>query len=294
MRKRSLCDVDDDIEQYVYPPAVPDLTYNKIPYYDDKNNNMKKNKSDNNKDNDDDDSETFPPLLSTMRIKVGDIVDILCPDGIFCPAEVLEIEKKVRLGGQQHERDDNNNDGDGDDNRLELKDIISVKIHYVGWENEWDESVTNLCRIRPGWTYTYKCRAWVRLSDKFCHWPCVLFVRRPYRKAAISHLKAENKMYIMPCGKNEKPIVPFKPGMWFKAKSITSFEKGYQVKVEEGRNDKRYGSHFISAVQELVSMDDVLPYPFSFIGTYEVGESKKRLEKRVKHVHVGNDQKRHV
>ena len=218
----------------------------------------------------------------------------MCPDGIFCPAEVLEIEKKVRLGGQQHERDDDNNNDDGDDNRLELKDIISVKIHYVGWENEWDESVTNLCRIRPGWTYTYKCRAWVRLSDKFCHWPCVLFVRRPYRKAAISHLKAENKMYIMPCGKNEKPIVPFKPGMWFKAKSITSFEKGYQVKVEEGRNDKRYGSHFISAVQELVSMDDVLPYPFSFIGTYEVGESKKRLEKRVKHVHVGNDQKRHV
>jgi hypothetical protein len=78
--------------------------------------------------------------------------------------------------------------------------------------------------------------------------------------------------------------------MWFKVKNISSFEKGYQIKMEEGKNDKRYGDHFISAVQELLSMDDVLPYPFSLTGTYEVGESKKKIEKRVKNVHVGNAQ----
>ena len=86
------------------------------------------------------------------------MIDILDINDVYCPAI---IQSRINSNG-------------------------TITVSYPGWSEEWNEVLpANSERISQKMN-TKICKAWVKLSSKFCHWPCKIFIRYPL-KGLLSH-----------------------------------------------------------------------------------------------------------
>ena len=178
------------------------------------------------------------------RFFEGQDIEILDANDVFCPGRIIKIHP------------------DG-----------SLQVRYVGWSEAWDENVTNFNRIVPADTYVNRYKSWTKLSTKFTHWPCIIYIRTPKigSKKGIKYLKDEKRVFVVPCGpKKSSPVKPYAHGVWMKTDSIRPFQADSEKYIQLGIAS-RFSDAFEQALKEIQNCDarDVL---FAFEGSYETSQ----------------------
>lgn len=178
---------------------------------------------------------------------IGEVVEVLDKSiGIYSPATIIQLDP--------------------------------IKVQYIGWGDEWNESIDDVSRIIPFPTNVSKCKCWVRFSDKLCWWPSVVFIRNPIigSKAALEFLKTETRVFVKPCG-NCAAMKQFQNGAWITTSKISPFFRNTTRRIRAGEESK-LKSNFVDAVEELSSISDAVDHNFKFEGTYDksFGLRKKR------------------
>ena len=179
-------------------------------------------------------------LLFTL--KENDIVDILDNNDVYCPAKVLQIRRKE-----------------------------GILVRYIGWDDAWNEVITDMSRIEEKETFVSRYKCWVLLSEKIPIWPCTMFVRMPKPGSikGVSYLRMESKVFIVPCGPNKNPIHIYKHGVWFSPSNITPFHDIAEEKHVEFGLSSKYEVIFQEALNEIYT-SNAKDSMFKFDGTYEI------------------------
>lgn len=169
---------------------------------------------------------------------VGQLVDVVSPDQIVYPARILSVGATVR-------------------------------IHYIGWLDQDDEDIVDFSRILPFGSYTTPVKAWVRLSSKFCAWPCTLYLLKPLTDIGLSFLKMEKNCIVIPAGPaTGGPLRPYKHGVFMCNTKIKPFEPSSRY-IASGRDVKnsKYRACFEEALLELAA-SSALSIPFKLHGAW--------------------------
>lgn len=189
-----------------------------------------------------------------MVFQIGDLVDVLDEkDNLWSPAVVYGVHNK--------------------DNKYAIK--------YVGWPDEYNETVALASgRLSPGGTHVCRAKAWVRLHDKLCWWPSIVYIRKPAGEVGISNLRDEKKVFIKPCGENAYPIRPYAHGVWRNATSVSPFAHRYEVRYYAGVSEAKLTNMFQVAIDE-IKQSDAMNLSFRFDGSYECSSSLPSRKPRI-------------
>lgn len=177
--------------------------------------------------------------------KIGDSVDVEADD-IYCPGKVIDL--------------------------TEIKRNKSVLIHYIGWDNSFDEWIESKSkRLHKGGSYVVKCNAWTKFDNSLCYWPCDLYIRSAVGNnrevATIEWLKQETKSVCMPYGPAIHQLKPYVHGVWMASSKISPFAKQYKERVDAGMRSK-FAAAFSFALQGIQSNKDSTNFHFNLIGSY--------------------------
>lgn len=199
------------------------------------------------------------------KSKINEIensIDILDVNDVFCPAIIKST-----------------NQSNG-----------TILVTYVGWDDEWDEELElNSSRISKD-KKTVIAKAWVKLSSKFCYWPCKIYIRYPLKGSlkGEEYLRSEKRIFLYPYGPESHHLKPYKHGVWINVCNMVPFvEKTFTSKYSEGLASN-HSSTFELAVKECQNDRYSNQHPFRFEMSLEISEkvneqklllTEQRLEK---------------
>jgi hypothetical protein len=121
-------------------------------------------------------------------------------------------------------------------------------------------------------------KAWVMLSDKMPHWPCVVYIRTPFSASGADFLRTEKRVFIVPTGKKAYPLIPYYPGVWFATKHISPFRGPYQderIRAGIGHSNSKLAENFKVAIDTIMSpqfrlhKEPVVDHPFRWEGALD-------------------------
>ena len=183
---------------------------------------------------------------------VGQYIEVLDANEVYCPCIIRSIE--------------------GD----------SVLISYLGWEADWDITLSFQSPRISLESKTVIAKAWIKLtSKKPIYWPCKVYIRHPMVNSVIGeqYLKTESRMYIIPYGPMCSLLKPYKHGVWLNASKLSYFKsKSYDKKVNEGLSSA-YSSIFKQALDECNSDLNSVSVRFKLDGTYDTEHKQIELKR---------------
>ncbi|RYH14837.1 hypothetical protein EON65_32900 [archaeon] len=127
-------------------------------------------------------------------------------------------------------------------------------MHYLGWDESFDETISDPSRLAKGFTFTNRVKVWTRFSTKMPAWPCVGFLRQPVvdSEEGMNELRAEPKVYLLPCGPLNKYITPYHHGVWIHSKHLSSFSEKLEACKSEALDFKDdFAAFFLQACSHL-------------------------------------------
>ena len=183
---------------------------------------------------------------------VGQNIEVLDANEVYCPCIVRSIE--------------------GD----------SVLISYLGWEADWDETLSFQSPRISLESKTVIAKAWIKFTSKTAiYWPCKVFIRHPIVNSVIgeNYLKTESRMYIIPYGPMCSLLKPYKHGVWLNAYKLSYYKsKSYDKRVNEGLSST-YSSIFKQALDECNSDLNSVSVRFKLDGTYDTEHKQIELKR---------------
>ena len=183
---------------------------------------------------------------------VGQNIEVLDANEVYCPCIVRSIE--------------------GD----------SVLISYLGWETDWDETLSFQSPRISLESKTVIAKAWIKFTSKTAiYWPCKVFIRHPIVNSVIgeNYLKTESRMYIIPYGPMCSLLKPYKHGVWLNAYKLSYYKsKSYDKRVNEGLSST-YSSIFKQALDECNSDLNSVSVRFKLDGTYDTEHKQIELKR---------------
>eukprot|EP01031_Cornospumella_fuschlensis_P032858 gene32858-39730_t len=126
------------------------------------------------------------------------------------------------------------------------------RVHYLGWDDSYDETIGDPARMAGSQTFTFK--------------PIV------DNEDGMDELRAEPKVYLVPCGPINKYMLPYHHGVWIHSKHLSSLS----AKLEECKSEAMsfkydFADLFMQAVEELQTRyKDALDLPLQFDGSLEL------------------------
>jgi len=192
--------------------------------------------------------------MSFLGLEAGDLIDIACvPDDVYCPAEYHSTSQgNVYVGW----------------------------VGWKGWENVVCEKPDEVIQRANG-ERVRLAKAWVMLSDKIPHWPCIVYIRTPFSESGADFLRSEKRAFIVLTGKKGYPIGPYYPhGVWFNTKHITPFRGSYQnerIRAGIDHSNPKLAENFKVAIDTIMSpqfrlhREPVVDHPFRWDGALDAG-----------------------
>eukprot|EP00814_Leptocylindrus_danicus_P008204 CAMPEP_0116004594 /NCGR_PEP_ID=MMETSP0321-20121206/685_1 /TAXON_ID=163516 /ORGANISM="Leptocylindrus danicus var. danicus, Strain B650" /LENGTH=242 /DNA_ID=CAMNT_0003472905 /DNA_START=50 /DNA_END=774 /DNA_ORIENTATION=+ len=194
--------------------------------------------------------------------KVGMLVDLRDPEGIWSGASIVKVSEHARTGSS-------------------TRTGVTVELKYYGWDTTWNETITwdnqsrdNYDRMAKLFTYSRKAKCMVRLFHKGRKslaktksakgknratsefWPCIVYFRMPepspvaeklgtgmkYNYISSELLKMEPKVYVEPYAadvlqKKQRYALDEGDGVWIKATEIFQFDMDLIENPKAGFND---------------------------------------------------------
>ena len=183
---------------------------------------------------------------------VGQYIEVLDANEVYCPCIIRSIE--------------------GD----------SVLISYIGWEADWDITLSMQSPRISAQNITVIAKAWIKLtSKKPIYWPCKVYIRHPMVNSVIGeqYLKTESRMYIIPYGPMCSLLRPYKHGVWLNASKLSCYKsKSYDKKVNEGFSSA-YSSIFKQALDECNNDLNSVSVRFKLDGTCDTEHKQIELKR---------------
>jgi 1-acyl-sn-glycerol-3-phosphate acyltransferase len=152
--------------------------------------------------------------------------------------------------------------------------ISSIDVSYLGWGSDWDENIKEIDRVSLNSTKYVK--AWVKLNQSICLWPCVLYLRMPLKGSSKGeeYLRTETRMLTYPCGHHSR--CPFKlvvkpNGTWVSVKHVFPFgTSADKLRIAKGEMHK-HREFFSEALEQLQNDKDSVIYPFRLDSSFDLG-----------------------
>lgn len=112
----------------------------------------------------------------------------------------------------------------------------------MGWEESFNETITDFSLISPAGRFVHKRKAWVKLSNKHGFWPAIVYLRTAWSAGehdqfGSNNLKHTEIIYV-------HPFAPFKMyqvnhgGYWAYVKNVSSFSTNKQHRINMGMRSK--------------------------------------------------------
>lgn len=193
-----------------------------------------------------------------MEFKPGDDIDVEA-DGVYCPGKVVRC---FNFNGKKH-----------------------VRVHYIGWDESYDEDVEDLSRIIPGFHSVRRVKVWVMFHEKIPFWPCVAYVRFPSHnnQQGIDYLQQEKKVFVIPYGSSSYFLKFNDKGMWVYCKTVIPFSKDpSKLKTLKGVNVDEFMKEIATNANHLRNDRNSSLCDFEFDGSYIAELKYVRLEKQTK------------
>jgi hypothetical protein len=183
-----------------------------------------------------------------------DLLDVI--NEVYCPAV---IKQRVLIGTDENGQN-----------------ILKYNVKYVGWDDVWNEWITDTSRMVVKGTHVHIHRGWVKYCDKTGYWPSLVYIRTPMPGSVKGrdYLKQEVRLFVTPCGPiapHASPLRPYKHGVWIAAHRISSLKTGKKQRIEKGLNG-RYRDCFQLAMEEIALYTAVQAEDFLLEGSYDVQE----------------------
>eukprot|EP01031_Cornospumella_fuschlensis_P032834 gene32834-39700_t len=126
------------------------------------------------------------------------------------------------------------------------------RVHYLGWDDSYDETIGDPARLAESQTFTF--RPMVDNED------------------GMDELRAEPKVYLVPCGPINKYMLPYHHGVWIHSKHLASLSGKLEECKSEAMSFKYdFADLFAQALDELQTRyKDALDLPLKFDGSLEL------------------------
>lgn len=187
------------------------------------------------------------------QFEKGQVVDILDINDVYCPAIIQSISA----------------------------DKSKLFVTYIGWSEDWDETIDiNSERINVD-KKTIMVKAWVKIDSKLTLWPCKIFVRYTLKDSekGEAYLRSERRVFLLPYGPEFHKLKPYTHGIWMTTANIISYDtKTYSQRIADGETSKN-SIYFKEAVRQCESDENSVVYKFRFDGSLDIEEKNRELRR---------------
>ena len=192
-------------------------------------------------------------MASKRHFEKGQMIDIMDINDVYCPAIIQTISvDKTKLG-----------------------------VTYIGWSQEWDETIdANSERILIE-KRTIMVKGWVKLNPKLVFWPCKIFVRYTSKDSekGEAYLRSERRVFLLPYGPEFNQIKPYMHGVWITTANILMYDtKKINLRISEGEASTKFSAYFKEAVRQCESDPGSIHYKFKFEGSLDVEEKRQEIK----------------
>lgn len=181
----------------------------------------------------------------------GQVIDILDINDVYCPATIQSISA----------------------------DKTKLSVTYIGWSQEWDETVEATSDRIMIDKKTIMVKSWVKINPKLLFWPCKIFIRYTLKDSekGEAYLRSERRVFLIPYGPEFARIKPYMHGVWMTTANILVYEsKSYGLRISEGEASA-HSAQFKEAVRQCEGDPDAKLYRFKFEGSLDIEEKRQEI-----------------